>query len=848
MSGRPEEGLYGNLESQSSNFSQGGRRRARSEFESDTDYSSVSRRRLEGMHRPQWTMSSRVEYILLEGSTKRNNMKLNEFLRSNLGEEWVVERNGNVTMEAFVQEPDAYVQDQQFLRRIVNLTAYQTLKILLEAIYKLHHEGVFSLEQWRDYEGKDTVTPLAKGKLNGVLTQVTREEKREAEERQRREEEERQRREEEERKRREEEERQRREEEERKRREEEERQRREEEERKRREEEERQRREEEERKRREEEERQRREEEERQRREEEERKRREEEERLGRAQEMKFTISTTIEDVLFKGGVRVNEKKLNDFLTRELDGRGVVDTNRGVLLKEFFEDPTRYVHGAGVLKEIQASDAYARMEEGVRDEIMFEKDQSKLRDKGVNNLLGWSEAAAEVKETVHNFTKQSLDAALVELSDPTTTIAPEKLEGLYESVHNARWSHVVEVPDDNGMGMKVEKGKPKQSWSYREVGDTLERNDGVQKSGEAPPVLMVLTSDKGWPYTLNTMHGAGNDLCVNCEVDRVWQIVLDDLTKWFSNFHLILNPSPMPRVLIGTPGIGKSMNAGSYLLYQLLHYDIKKLQVVVHCFGKRTYVFHKITKTVTKYMGNKISISVISSLWKSGMKGYIIYDVAKKGTPPDTDFAPCNGWGMIVVSSPKVSNYDEWENQLKAARIIMNCPDEMDVKAMCAWMKRGLEPDKQAEYWKEVKERMDKVGPIPRYIFHENNFIVRLGAVHDALLAIKPRDVEEHFTLGGEKKWYSKDPSQKLVKIVRVRTEKGAEGFLNAPICADIEFRTAERLEKEMGAKDILLLILGSHGALASKYVEKLGLRAFMYGEFVSALVKELKELEATRT
>ncbi|RNC50941.1 retrotransposon hot spot (RHS) protein [Trypanosoma cruzi] len=204
MSGRPEEGLYGNLESQSSNVSQGGRRRARSEFESDTDYSSVSRRRLEEMHRPQWTMSSRVEDILLEGSTNRTDMKLNEFLRSKLGGTAAVGENYNVTMEAFVQEPDAYVQDQQLLRRIVNLTAYQTLKIelekrkiLLEAIYKLNHEGVVFLEQWRDYEGKDTVTPFVCGTLNGVLTQVQREERREEEERKRREAEERKRRKEE---------------------------------------------------------------------------------------------------------------------------------------------------------------------------------------------------------------------------------------------------------------------------------------------------------------------------------------------------------------------------------------------------------------------------------------------------------------------------------------------------------------------------------------------------------------------------------------------------------------------------------------------------------------------------
>ncbi|PWV04377.1 putative retrotransposon hot spot protein (RHS) [Trypanosoma cruzi] len=96
--------------------------------------------------RLQWTMSSSVEDILLGGSNKSTDMKLNDFLRSKLGEEWVVERKGNVIMEVFVQEPDAYVQDQRLLRIIFNLTEYQ--------VYKLHHEGVFSLEQWRGYEGK----------------------------------------------------------------------------------------------------------------------------------------------------------------------------------------------------------------------------------------------------------------------------------------------------------------------------------------------------------------------------------------------------------------------------------------------------------------------------------------------------------------------------------------------------------------------------------------------------------------------------------------------------------------------------------------------------------------------
>ncbi|PWV20822.1 putative retrotransposon hot spot protein [Trypanosoma cruzi] len=255
--------------------------------------------------------------------------------------------------------------------------------------------------------------------------------------------------------------------------------------------------------------------------------------------------------------------RLNDFLARELDGRGVVDANRDVLPEEFFKDPNKYIRDKGALKEIQATDAYARMEGAVREEMDLEEVARKLRDKGVDNLLGWSEAAAEVKATVHDITKHSLDAALQEASKPTTTIAPKKMEGLYESVYSARWYHVVEVSGGEGTGMEVKEGKSKHSWNYKKVGDTFEEDDGVRKSGEVPPRLMVLTSDKGWPYTLNLLRGAGNDFFINCEVDRVWQIVERDLTEWFSNFDLTLNPSPLLRVLVGTPGIGKSMAAGS---------------------------------------------------------------------------------------------------------------------------------------------------------------------------------------------------------------------------------------------------------------------------------------------
>ncbi|ESS59372.1 putative retrotransposon hot spot (RHS) protein [Trypanosoma cruzi Dm28c] len=186
-------------------------------------------------------------------------------------------------------------------------------------------------------------------------------------------------------------------------------------------------------------------------------------------------------------------------------------------------------------------------------------------------------------------------------------------------------------------------------------------------------------------------------------------------------------------------------------------------------------------------------ISELRSLRGHGMKGYIIYNVAKEGTPPPRHFAPTSGWGMIAVSFPRVTNYDEWAKQLQAARVIVNCPDEVDVKAMCAWITRDETKEKQAECWKEVKKHMYLLGPIPRHVFDEEAFKERCGAVRFALHSINEGTVKEHFSRGGESPWYSEDPSHKPVKVVR-EIYAGGVTLFNAPISACLEERTLERL------------------------------------------------------
>ncbi|EKF98077.1 retrotransposon hot spot (RHS) protein, putative, partial [Trypanosoma cruzi] len=168
------------------------------------------------------------------------------------------------------------------------------------------------------------------------------------------------------------------------------------------------------------------------------------------------------------------------------------------------------------------------------------------------------------------------------------------------------------------------------------------------------------------------------------------------------------------------------MNAGSYLLYQLLHYDAERLQMVAYVVADRKFLFDKTTKTVTRYSAASNIVDILDGFSDCGVEGYIIYDIAARGhEPPDS--LPCKGWGMIVVTPPNEGNFKGWEKQGGSLRIVMNCPEKDDVKAMCVCMKRN-EPTVQAGYMKEVEGRMDKVGPVIRYVFDQPKYKERIAS------------------------------------------------------------------------------------------------------------------------
>ncbi|KAF8284958.1 putative retrotransposon hot spot (RHS) protein, partial [Trypanosoma cruzi] len=565
--------------------------------------------------------------------------------------------------------------------------------------------------------------------------------------------------------------------------------------------------------------------------------------RMEEARQPQWTLDSRVEDVLLEATARSTNMKLNDFLWQNLGGRGVVDTNRSVLLNELLKDPTRYIRDAGVLNEIHASSHYKRIRNDLRNKMFFDEDVRKLEENGVNTLIGWLEAAAEVKEIVHGITKQFLNAFLEDVRNSMRMSAPRYLEGCYESVYNARWHHVVVVPGGEGTGLEVREGESPQPWTYKAVGRTLEKDDGVQQSGAPRPRLMVLTSDKAWPYSWNRKEDKSTRDCyVNCEVERVWQIVKDDLTEFFGT-HGGTEFTPKRRLLIGTPGIGKSMAAGSYLLYQLLHYDAEQIQMVVYLIADRTFLFDKTSRTVSTYMGDSSNASFVTSLSDCGMKGYIIYNVAEPDDEPSDDLPP-RGWGMVLVSPPLERNYKEWVKRRGATTIVMDCPGESDVKAMCVWMRRHQPVREQADYWKVVKSQMDEVGPIPRYIFDERKYDNWVQRCHKTVDEATSSVIAQYTDFGPCGSWDRTKVLYWLARVVRVRDEtSGSEFLFNVPVSAHLGNKTLFKSAKLMQQRDFNLLISGLTDYLISENFGRCTVFAFLNESFVSAIERRPREL-----
>ncbi|PWV14026.1 putative retrotransposon hot spot (RHS) protein [Trypanosoma cruzi] len=285
------------------------------------------------------------------------------------------------------------------------------------------------------------------------------------------------------------------------------------------------------------------------------------------------------------------------------------------------------------------------------------------------------------------------------------------------------------------------------------------------------------------------------------------------------------------------------MNAGSYLLYQLLHCDVEKLQVVVYFIADRTFLFDKTSRTVSTYMSDSSNASFVRSLSDRGVKGYIIHDLAEPDDAPSGDLPP-RGWGMVLLSPPLERNYKEWVKRRDATTILMNCPGESDVKAMCVWMRRHQPVREQAEHWQVVKGQMDEVGPIPRYIFDERKYDNWVQRCHKTVDEATSSVILQCIGLGLGGSWDRMKVLYWLARVIRTRGEKfGFEFFSNLPVSAHLGNKTLFKSAKLMQQRDFNFLISGLRDYLTSENFGRCTVFAFLNGSFVSAIERGLREL-----
>ncbi|KEG05612.1 retrotransposon hot spot (RHS) protein, partial [Trypanosoma grayi] len=492
--------------------------------------------------------------------------------------------------------------------------------------------------------------------------------------------------------------------------------------------------------------------------------------------------------------------------------------------------------------------------------------EHKLKETGVYSLRQWD--VYDKKEQVNPLVRAVLNAALDAIrsyekkeeeerqrqlrEEEQRRQVGETLSGVYESVFNATWNHVMKVSGDSeGVGMEVREGRPSREWTDKEVkyfplGGAIKGKSkkstsakGVAKTKGPLAELIVLHSEKGWPYDVFEELGEC-DCYVTREIVRVWMIVETDIKNW-----LVQNAGRVRatlRLLIGTPGIGKSMGTGSYLLYQLLHYDKERLPVVAYFVSGKMYLFDKVRNQVRFYRSQKEAEAIISMLSKS-VRGYIIYDVAKQGSEPSIDMPP-TAWGMILLSSPNKDNFKGWEKRRRARRTIIECPSMSELKAMCVWIHRDKAEKKKQKEWKVVEERISNVGPIPRYIFcSESEYGDRLDAVDEALSCITPSNAELYFGVNKEGSWQGQDPCHKLVEIKRVSTGRGTEKYYNDPLTNPIRDRIRDRVGDALDTSALLMSLLLPFEEMVPKIMETFAVAAFLHEEFVKRVHKKLKEI-----
>ncbi|CCD13474.1 unnamed protein product [Trypanosoma congolense IL3000] len=419
-----------------------------------------------------------------------------------------------------------------------------------------------------------------------------------------------------------------------------------------------------------------------------------------------WTLDSVVEDVLMEGSGGLSDIGLHDFLMEHF---GETFGSPCVSMRVFMGNPSLFLRDESLCTLVTNSEPYREYEicKAMREGV------DRLSAKGIFSLRQWAraDAANEVRDITLRV-KGMLNAALyrVRRNEEAMRIvyaySVKELDGVYDSVFNARWSYVVRSDEYDGkwLGMgvvDVAPGEQPQLWSkvQADVEPVVwEPWDGDVVPGVSGKLVMaVLSSQKGWPYGFFqrddvreekvdrlTGYDAACDAYIRRENVRVWHIVEKNIDEWSSGVGYV-----HPFIVIGTPGIGNSFATGSLLLYQLLHHPSEKPKVVAYFVRGEAYLFHREERRVVHYAEEGIARCEVEGMARRGVKGYMIYDNSDNGI--DISVGSCrSSWGIVLISPPNVKVFHEFTKQLQhTLPIYINCYEDAELKAVLVWERQS---------------------------------------------------------------------------------------------------------------------------------------------------------------
>ncbi|AAQ15508.1 retrotransposon hot spot (RHS) protein, putative [Trypanosoma brucei brucei TREU927] len=429
-------------------------------------------------------------------------------------------------------------------------------------------------------------------------------------------------------------------------------------------------------------------------------------------------------------------------------------------------------------------------------------------------------------------------------------------EKLYDTIYDAKLSHIIIDDGTQTLGMRLVDGMPNEGlmWKDEEVDVVPEIEEALEQKPERTKgvELLVLTSEMGWPYT-GFARGSNSDIFIRREELRVWNVVRNGIELWRTQ-------RVMPRCLyfprsylaIGNPGIGKSQNLGSFILYKLLHYDAEELPIVAYFCGVAAYIFEKSggggVGRVREY-SKEAAITFMKNI-SSNTRGYIIYDFVNKGEQPPADVAP--KWGSILISSPNERNFDSWFQQReRCARIVVNCWEMSEMRAFFSRVGPKLFPQatpvELREKWNMYENRVEHVGPSLRYVFDEAKHATREDDIDNEINSIKSHKRRELYigVVGNKGEWRESDASHKLVKIVRACGRNNSEIYICVPHSESIKKRILNVVFSGIAEEWALVSGMTRDASVTGHYFEKNAIKYLCSPRVLTCFVSLITKLPA---